>query len=199
MVNRTIQQKTDKKNRRGKSRRWGKKSSMGSPQYINSTVSSPNKEGMAILQAATGNTLHRNRAGSIFVNRSLHPDTIAFWEARYPSMKYSKREIKERGLPDEYGIIKNNPVPRGEALRRADELLKETDITMHYREKKGYSYNLDIFFNAKKTKWFVLETDLDRGRIRKSGIYPSREVIKALLPNNINWVDTILIPSEDSS
>lgn len=198
MVNRTMQAKDLKRKRRGRHKIRSLKTVNSGPNYIN-TNSGPNREEMSLLKARTGNTLFRDRHGSINVNRSLHPDTIAFWEARYPSMKYSKRELKERGLPDEYGIRVNNPIPRGEALRRADELLAASDITMHYREKKGDTYNLDIFFNAKKTKWFVLETDLDRRRIRKSGIYPSREVIKALLPNNIDWVNTILIPSEDSS
>ncbi len=157
----------------------------------------PNKDIVKQYQEGTGNTLFRDRNGSIHIRNHRTPEMIAFWEARYPSMKYSKREMKERGMPDEYGIIRNNPVPRGEALRRADELVAASDITMHYRLVQSYSINVDLFFNAKKTKFYLLETNLDLRVIRKSATYNYPELIKqAYRKGNVFWIETIEIGPE---
>jgi hypothetical protein len=200
MVNRAIQAKDHKRKMRGKSKRHSKKVVNTGTNYMNYS-SGPNKEEMGLMKARTGNTIFRDRNGSIHVNRSLAPDVIAFWESVYPSMKYSRKELKERGLPDEYGMICNNPVPRGEALRRADELklLEGQNMSLRYRHKAGPTYNLDIFFNAQRNKFYILETDLDRRRIRKSNVYPNKEMLLTLFPKHISWESVIYIPPDDSS
>lgn len=183
---------------KGRQPRHGKLSVNGtSTQQFVKTSFGPNREITKQYHESTGNTLFRDRAGSIHINQRRTPEMLAFWEARYPTMKYSRRELKERGMPDEYGIITNNPVPRGEALRLADKLLAETDITMHIRIVKGPSVNADLFFNAKKTKWYVLETNLDLRVIRKSGTYPYDTMARAAyISKRIMWVETIIIPPE---
>lgn len=182
MVNRSVQAKDFKRKNRGKSKRRAKKVLNTGSNYMNYS-SGPVKDEIKLYHQRTGNSIYRDRKGSIHVNQTQTAEFLAFWEARFPSMKYSKRELKERGLPDEYGIITANLVPRGEALRKQAEIMKETDMTMHYRFKRGPALNVDIFFNAKRTKFYAVETDLDRHRIRTSEIYGYAEIIKAQYPN----------------
>jgi len=181
MVNRNIQAKDRKRKNRGKSRRHSHAKINTGTSYMNYD-SGPVKEEIKLYHQRTGNSLFRDRQGSIHVNQTQTAEFRAYWESRFPSMKYSAREIKERGLPDEYRIIRTNPIPRGEALRKMEEIMKETDMTMHYRFKRGPSLNVDIFFNAKKTKFYAVETDLDRHWIRTSEIYGYAEIIRNQYP-----------------
>lgn len=168
--------------RRGKNRGRHRRHTLAS---VNSGTlmqfySGPNREEMGLMKNRTGNTLFRNpKTGQIFTsNKHYSPEFQAFWEARYPAMKYSNRELKERGMPDEYGLIRSNPVPRGLAMRRAHDILIEeaASTPLHYRIINTPEISLDIFLNSARTRFFLFELNRVVGTVKRSEIYSQEEI-----------------------
>lgn len=204
MVNRSDQAKLRRSAKRGRhSRHSDAKLKMPAGttlnSFINSKSSGPVRAEMELMKARTGNALFRTRAGSIVINHRQTDEFFRYMEARYPTFRYSKTMIKEMGLPDEYGVIRNNPVPRGLVFRKADELLKETDITMHFRLVAKPDHSIDLFFNAAKTKWFALEINRTIGLLRKSAVYSSKESIIAILKGKPLWVYAAMFSVDDGN
>lgn len=87
--------------------------------------------------------------------------------------------------------------PKLACINKIKELIEDVPMSRHVRiHAKGY-LNLLLFFSEKGDKWFFIESTISPLRVRKSILYPNKELAKeAFLANHIIWVEQVL-PTKD--
>jgi len=90
-----------------------------------------------------------------------------------------------------------NPIPLGEVklcLRKLQEKLQQTIMDNHFKLYNKSYHKIDLFFNAQKTCWMIVEMKSLGGEqfVRRSETFSSKSLaIQALRLSMVEWVETV--------
>ena len=194
MVNRTIQQKDRKRKMRGKHRKHSK-------QFINTGSGPPPGAVSALYRHKLIDDHVDQYLASKFPQRYFYSDDKLIEHnelenARVAILNKRNAEEIEKGnaLPE-----KANTFPLGEVrllMRNLQEQMNATIMENHFKLYNRSWHKIDLFFNATKTCWMMIEMKTLGGEnfVRRSCIYSSKPLaIQALRLSAVEWVETVLL------
>ena len=178
MVNRTIQQKDRKRKMRGKHRKHSK-------QFIN-----------------TGSGPPPGAVSTLYRHKLIDDDVDNYLAAKYPQKYFYTDDqlIQRNRLNEQKSFLlgeKSNPFPLGEVkllMRNLQEQMNATIMENHFKLYNRSWHKIDLFFNATKTCWMMIEMKTLGGEnyVRRSCIYSSKPLaIQALRLSAVEWVETV--------
>lgn len=106
---------------------------------------------------------------------------VAYKQAANPFEHYWDTIFKD-------SVAKAEPTPREETLATLSRMLEDQDLRLKFAVVNRPSLRVDLFFNSQGNRYFLLETDILHGVVRRSHIYINKHIaLNAHKANAVRW------------